>query len=488
MKKLFKLAFAALLISGLAVFQFCKKDKDTTPVYTGPSNFPLEVTVLSENGSPITEAVISIGQNTVVTDNNGKATITSGAPVNNKFKVSVKKSGFYDGFKNVSYISGANKHYTTIKMIQKQLVGVVNSSSQSNLPSTNFRVELNGQGFKDAGGNAYSGDVYVFARYIDASDMDKLAELMPGGDFSGLDNSSNSGILESYGFTAIEFVDASGNRLTANPNSAQVAIQLPTEALNQVNSEGANFWSFNESNLVWNQGQSLSTSGNEVYMPVTSSTFGNCDKIRAKATIKARFICNNTSSPVKGKMATLKGKTGYAMVYKTESNENGNILVEVGVPSSGGTYELTIDGFTMQVPVTANQVKDLGNIDVCNLQGQDGNPRFNLKWTGAADLDLYVKTPNGEIISYNNPTSTNGGQLDIDCICSCSSPAENIFWDPTGPNGTYTYWVEYFDACDAVVAANFTITVRFNGSNVATKTGQLSSVGAKSQEWTYVKQ
>jgi hypothetical protein len=66
-----------------------------------------------------------------------------------------------------------------------------------------------------------------------------------------------------------------------------------------------------------------------------------------------------------------------------------------------------------------------------NLVGQDGNPRFNLQFTNAdnVDLDLYVRTPSGAVISYLN-RSADQGILVVDCLCgNCASgPNKNIFW------------------------------------------------------------
>src|SRR4051812_19419653 len=52
------------------------------------------------------------------------------------------------------------------------------------------------------------------------------------------------------------------------------------------------------------------------------------------------------------------------------------------------------------------------------IQGAPGNPRFNLQFTNGnkVDLDLYVQTPNGTVISYSNPAAQNG-KLDVDCLC-----------------------------------------------------------------------
>ncbi len=124
------------------------------------------------------------------------------------------------------------------------------------------------------------------------------------------------------------------------------------------------------------------------------------------------------------------------------------------------------------------------------LVGQDGNPRFNLVFTNpeGVDLDLYVKTPSGAVISYSNPAA-DLGTLDVDCLCGgCpQGPNENIFWEEgSAATGTYEYWVNYYGECAAVGAvSNYTIRVIRNGAVLETKTGTLSENG-DSEHWTFV--
>jgi uncharacterized protein YfaP (DUF2135 family) len=65
------------------------------------------------------------------------------------------------------------------------------------------------------------------------------------------------------------------------------------------------------------------------------------------------------------------------------------------------------------------------------LLEQDGNSGFNLQFSNPdnVDLDLYVRTFSGAVISYLN-RSADQGALDVDCLCgNCASgPNENIFW------------------------------------------------------------
>ncbi len=123
------------------------------------------------------------------------------------------------------------------------------------------------------------------------------------------------------------------------------------------------------------------------------------------------------------------------------------------------------------------------------LVGNPGNPRFNLQFTNAenVDLDLYVQTPDGTILYYAHPTGQ-GGTLDVDCMCvSCpQGPNENIYWENgTAPSGTYKYWVNYYSSCGSgSPSSSYTVRVLKNNQVIATKTGTLN--GGTSDVWTHI--
>ncbi len=124
-----------------------------------------------------------------------------------------------------------------------------------------------------------------------------------------------------------------------------------------------------------------------------------------------------------------------------------------------------------------------------DIVGQIGNPQFNLQFTNGTvvDLDLYVQTPNGTIISYMN-RSGQGGQLDVDCLCGyCpNGPNENIYWEVgSAPSGTYKFWVQYFGNCDGLDSqSDFTLRVINNGTIIQTYTGTLSPANLKSSVYS----
>ena len=72
-----------------------------------------------------------------------------------------------------------------------------------------------------------------------------------------------------------------------------------------------------------------------------------------------------------------------------------------------------------------------------------GQVTVSLKWDSTDDLDLYVKIPDGRMISYGNKKA-GGGYLDVDMnpTHTTDEPVENVFWD-TCPPGKYTVQVHW---------------------------------------------
>ena len=126
------------------------------------------------------------------------------------------------------------------------------------------------------------------------------------------------------------------------------------------------------------------------------------------------------------------------------------------------------------------------------LVGQPGDPRFNLVFTNAenVDMDLHVIDPTGQEIYYGRKRGANGVELDVDCKCSScpNGPNENIYWPQGGnaPKGVYKFWVEYYDYCGNLEpSSDFTIRVAINEKVKATYTGSLKQSDDKSTIYTW---
>ena len=178
----------------------------------------------------------------------------------------------------------------------------------------------------------------------------------------------------------------------------------------------------------------------------------------------AGFSAGVTSTTMGNFVGSLSGAGGHA----TGGVAGMSATAKIGV--GFGAAALAVGGVATASIVMSDDEPELGTGDV----------QFTLRWEGDADLDLHVLGPDGDEISFEDPSSPSGGQLDVDaCAGGCrdgESRVENVFWpDGEAPDGTYTAWVDHFGG----VPAEFELVARVDGDELASDSGSLSA-GARS--------
>ena len=114
-----------------------------------------------------------------------------------------------------------------------------------------------------------------------------------------------------------------------------------------------------------------------------------------------------------------------------------------------------------------------------------GELRISLSWDYVSDLDLHVRTPAGDEISFEN-RSVGGGVLDVDdcvgasCLDNSMTHVENIYFPMQPPVGVYQVWVNNFDGRRG---GPFEISV--SGEASTTFTGTLPAAAVESQVFTF---
>ncbi len=139
--------------------------------------------------------------------------------------------------------------------------------------------------------------------------------------------------------------------------------------------------------------------------------------------------------------------------------------------------------FTLRSP----EEESTGGGTIPTIEGEPvlgtGDVQITLRWDNSADLDLHVIDPSGEEIWFLSPTSTSGGQLDVDANGTCDNdPAvENIYWPAGGaPTGNFQVSAVYYGSCDSSGPANYDVTVLIDGQIVDVQSGTLAAEGESS--------
>ena len=114
----------------------------------------------------------------------------------------------------------------------------------------------------------------------------------------------------------------------------------------------------------------------------------------------------------------------------------------------------------------------LETITECEQVAGEGEVRVVLRWTNRVDMDLHVREPNGEVIYFEDPTSSTGGQLDVDVQCTGNGGLENIVWGPssTPSAGTYRITVDEYAQCGQG-RASWTVEAWVGDRKVFSRTG-----------------
>lgn len=153
-------------------------------------------------------------------------------------------------------------------------------------------------------------------------------------------------------------------------------------------------------------------------------------------------------------------------------------------PNDDGVFDISVtvpddaDGDTVIVSITPlDSDGDAGttrDFDSELVKTGTGDVKVTLSFDQSTDLDLYVLEPDGTQISFAEPESPSGGNLDLDSNPECNPVdginIENIFW-PTdsAPEGEYLVGVDYYQACVSG-PVNYTVTITI-GDEVQTITG-----------------
>ncbi|MBX2874692.1 MAG: hypothetical protein KTR30_21395 [Saprospiraceae bacterium] len=257
----------------------CKKDSIVTTTTEGQPPAPkitIESTirglVLDRQGFPLENATVHWGSQQTETNEDGIFTIDD--LVNGEEAVlKVSKDGYFDAFQTILPISETILK-TKIQLTQRLVIATFDAGQGGQLQLPNGSgVSFAANAFTDDQGNAYNGQVNVYATYIDPTDPD-LEEIMPG-NLQALTTEGESRTLQSFGMINVELEGESGESLQIS-SPAQLTMPVPMALLSQA-PQSLPLWHFDENSGLWMEEGSADLVGNNYLGNVTHFTFWNCD-------------------------------------------------------------------------------------------------------------------------------------------------------------------------------------------------------------------
>jgi len=285
----------------------------------GPSTNPDPVTatvqgkIMDENGQPATGVLIKAGTKSATTDAKGYFRITNASLDKGASLVTAEKSGYFKSYRSFRATNGAN--HVEIKLIKKVSAGTISSSTGGSVTFTNgAKVALPVNGVVKAAGGAYTGDIKVFAAYIDPTATD-ISGTVPGS-FMADDKDNNRVLLQSYGMMAVELESTSGEKLQIA--SGQVAtLTTPIPAAAQATAPATiSLWYVDEQTGIWKEEGTATRNGSHYIGNVKHFSFWNCD-VNVPTIALSTSLKNSHGNPLIHVMVRIKrpGATYLAESY-----------------------------------------------------------------------------------------------------------------------------------------------------------------------------
>lgn len=285
------LAMLALIVFTLAA---CRKDNidvDVNNQYPDPS-VRIETqamgVVLDDQGNPVSNAVVSMGTDQTLTNEDGIFILNGLTPKIQPF-VRVEKTGYFPSLVSFSSKAGDTGRLTAV-LKPKQLAGSLNASSGGVAQlSDGSKITFEANGFKTANGDAYTGTVNVYASYIDPSDPDH-ANRVPGS-FRGIGMNNESALLHSFGMMKVLLESPGGEPLQIS-KSAEMVFPIPADRIGQAPAT-IPLWYIDEATSLWMEEGEAVLVGNTYVGKVDHFSWWNCDLDVPVVNLKGRILVNS---------------------------------------------------------------------------------------------------------------------------------------------------------------------------------------------------
>lgn len=379
--------------------------------------------VVDESGAGIEGAQVRIGGEIAATDRNGVFILPAVNVSSKDARLSVSKIGYFD-FSRAYIVEDGSQQNVTIQLLAKNLIATVNSATGGTVPVPGGgSLKFSANSFVTASGTAFTGDVRVYARYLNPTDT-RLPLFMPG-DLRAISASGENQTLATFGMMGVE-IEGNGSALQIAPNE-EAEISMPIQSAQQsVAPAEIALWHFDTDKARWIEEGKAQKVGNQYVGKVKHFSFWNCDAPFPLVYLKGSVFLGNDQTPLANAKIKLtiasNGWKGYGTtnnngIFQGAVPKDEVMVIEIVDECGSVVFSQNIGPFTSDVTLPAvilnagtNSVEIKGRLLDCL-----GQPVVN----GFALIEIAGK--------YNNilaPISQNGEFSTL--VLSCSSGSATI--------------------------------------------------------------
>lgn len=469
MTKIYSLFLILALLVSCKNDSFIELDKPENPAidfnFGNNAQRNFHGVVLSTDGSPVSGATITIGSATAQTNSKGIFVIKNASVKENFAYVKATKAGFVNGSRTMIPTNGSNR--INIMMIPATNTSTISSGATTTVSLPNgTKVKFDGS-FKDANGNAYSGNVNVAMFHLKPSDQ-YLNELMPGS-FLANNSNGNSRIMETYGMLHVQLTGTSGQNLQiANGHTAEMTVAIdPTQM--STSPSTIPLWSFNETTGIWQEEGSATKVGNAYVGNVSHFSWWNCDAQFPVATLKVN-VKNPAGQPLSNVQVYIRrlGQT-----YDVYGNTDANGLASGLIPANE----------TVMVRVYNNCGTLIHNVNVGPFSAGTINtiPDIVLASVPNYEIKGVLKTCTGANVTDGVVYLKYAGTTNYFQTMSAVTTNGNFSFNVVGCNNNQQFNLEGIDITNAQESGN----IAFTGVSPVTNLGNITTCGTISEFVNY---
>lgn len=410
--------------------------------------------VVNANGDAVSDALVSVNNTEQTTDEFGTFRFEA-QELNGKGQlITISKEGFYEVGKLFNPTSDATSSLS-IQLITKRLNATISASAGGLIAAQQggATVSIPPNAIVDENGSPYSGQVEVYAYWLDPTDLKTLDE-MPG-DLRGMNTSGEQVQLVTYGMMAIELNAPNGDKLNlGNGQEAQLNFPVPSSLLADAPAD-IPLWSYDEATGNWMEEGMAILVGNAYQGSVSHFSFWNCDVDFTGVDFEL-CIQEADGTPLTYSRVAMKLSDGFTGGSATDANGKARGIIPVNEPiqvilydrtcSNEVVYNETIGPFsgpgsysiTYEPLLPLRTVRISGNFINC-----EENPITNGVVLGAGYGPIEMDA-NGSIdVSYQTCLT----QASLDLI----DYDQNVFTSKTFPTSQVTNSIQF---SDEVICAN----------------------------------
>jgi TonB family protein len=261
------------LLIGIAVmisFIFCgcrynssNNSENTTDSLFADSNRQLVIKVENavisgkvkdREGNPLSGVLVSSGELTVQSNEEGFFTLNRLKTVNSRSVINFEKEGYFQAIRSIEL---SDEEYIELMMqpygnSEFSLQSSFNLTKEQTFSIGKMKIHLPAGALVDSLGNVYTNTAYANLLYLDPTTK-YFSSMMPGGDLAAVRTNGEESILLSYGMVKVELKDVNGNKLQLQKGKTAIAEFPVPAAMEQTAPDTIPLWFFNEETGVWEE-------------------------------------------------------------------------------------------------------------------------------------------------------------------------------------------------------------------------------------------